>query len=120
MVGFKLSGKPADSGHPFGHGRMEYIAGLMVSFIIVIIGYQLTVSSVEKILHPQKTVYDMYVLVVLAVSIAIKAWQCLFYRRIGKRIDSLNRSAASATPERCGINALSACRYHNDSDRLQS
>lgn len=96
LVGFKLSGKPADSGHPFGHGRMEYIAGLMVSFIIVIIGYQLIVSSVQKILHPQETAYDLYVLAVLAVSIAVKAWQCQFYRKLGRRIDSLTLSAASA------------------------
>ncbi|NLA87038.1 MAG: cation transporter [Clostridiales bacterium] len=96
LVGFKISGKPADSDHPFGHGRMEYIAGLMVSFIIVIIGYQLTVSSVEKILHPQETVFSAYVVIVLAVSIAIKIWQGLFYRSIGRRIDSLTLRAASA------------------------
>ena len=96
LVGFKISGKPADSGHPFGHGRMEYIAGLMVSFIIVIIGYQLTVSSIGKILHPQETTFDTYVVIVLVVSIAIKIWQYLFYRKIGKRIDSLTLTAASA------------------------
>ncbi|NLT14009.1 MAG: cation transporter [Clostridiales bacterium] len=96
LVGFKISGKPADSGHPFGHGRMEYIAGLIVSFIIVIIGYQLIVSSVQKIIEPQETQYDIYVFIVLVVSIAIKVWQCLFYRKIGKKIDSLTLMAASS------------------------
>ncbi len=96
LVGFKISGKPADSDHPFGHGRMEYVAGLMVSLIIVIIGYQLTVSSVEKIIHPQETIFGTYTVLVLVVSIALKVWQCLFYRKIGKSIDSLTVTAASA------------------------
>jgi cation diffusion facilitator family transporter len=96
LVGFKISGKPADSGHPFGHGRMEYIAGLIVSFIIVIIGYQLVVSSVQKTINPQETRYDVYVFAVLAVSIAVKVWQCLFYRKIGRKIDSLTLIATSS------------------------
>jgi cation diffusion facilitator family transporter len=96
LVGFKISGKPADSGHPFGHGRMEYIAGLIVSFIIVIIGYQLVVSSVQKIVRPQEAAYNIYVIAVLAVSIVIKVWQCLFYRKIGKKIDSLTLLATSS------------------------
>jgi cation diffusion facilitator family transporter len=96
LVGFKISGKPADSGHPFGHGRMEYIAGLIVSFIIVIIGYQLVVSSVQKIVRPQEAAYNIYVIAVLALSIVIKVWQCLFYRKIGKKIDSLTLIATSS------------------------
>jgi cation diffusion facilitator family transporter len=96
LVGFKISGKPADSGHPYGHGRMEYIAGLIVSFIVVILGYQLIASSVGKIIHPQETEFTVYTVIVLAVSIAIKVWQCLFYRKIGKKIGSLTLMATSA------------------------
>lgn len=96
IVGFKISGKPADSDHPFGHGRMEYIAGLIVSFIVVILGYQLIASSVAKIIHPQETRFDVYTLIVLVASIAIKVWQCLFYRKIGKKIDSLTLIATSS------------------------
>ncbi|NMA24041.1 MAG: cation transporter, partial [Clostridiales bacterium] len=96
LVGFKISGKPADSGHPFGHGRMEYIAGLIVSFIIVIIGYQLIVSSVRKIIQPDITRFDIIALAVLCASILIKAWQSVFYRTIGRRIDSLTLKAASS------------------------
>lgn len=96
IVGFKISGKPADSGHPFGHGRMEYIAGLIVSFIVVIIGYQLIVSSVRKIIQPDITRFDMIAVVVLCASIVIKAWQSAFYRTVGRRIDSLTLKAASS------------------------
>ena len=95
LVGFKISGKPADSGHPYGHGRMEYIAGLIVSFIIVIIGYQLTASSVGKIVHPVEARFDVYTVVVLAASIAVKVWQTLFYRKVGRRIDSLTLLATA-------------------------
>jgi cation diffusion facilitator family transporter len=96
IVGFKISGKPADSGHPFGHGRMEYIAGLIVSFIIVIIGYQLTVSSVRKIIQPDIARFDIITVVVLCASIVVKAWQSAFYRTIGRRIGSLTLKAASS------------------------
>ena len=96
LVGFKISGKPADSGHPFGHGRMEYIAGLIVSFIIVIIGYQLIVSSVRKIIQPDITRFDIITVVVLCASIVVKAWQSAFYRTIGRRIGSLTLKAASS------------------------
>jgi cation diffusion facilitator family transporter len=95
LAGFKISGKPADSGHPYGHGRMEYIAGLIVSFIIVIIGYQLTASSIGKIIHPTAAHFDVTVVAVLAVSIAIKVWQALFYRKVGRKIDSLTLAATS-------------------------
>lgn len=95
LIGFKISGKPADSGHPFGHGRMEYIATLFVSFIIVILGYQLTVDAVGKILHPQEVLFNGAVTAVLAVSVVLKLWQCIFYRKIGKKIDAPAMRAAS-------------------------
>lgn len=95
LVGFKISGKPADSKHPYGHARMEYISGLIVSFIILILGVQLIQSSAGKIINPQIAKFSMISVVVLAVSIIIKLWQCMFYRKIGKIIDSVTLLATS-------------------------
>lgn len=88
LVGFKISGKPADAQHPYGHARMEYISGLIVSFVIVILGFQLAQTSADKIVHPQEARFSWLTIAVLVVSIFIKLWQCLFYRKIGKTIDS--------------------------------
>lgn len=88
LVGFKISGKPADAGHPYGHARMEYISGLIVSFVIVILGFQLVQTSADKIIHPQTAQFSWLTVIVLAVSVLIKLWQCLFYRNIGRTIDS--------------------------------
>lgn len=96
LVGFKLSGRPADSEHPYGHARMEYIAGLIVSFIILLLGVQLFKSSVDKIIHPQMAQFSMVSVAVLTVAILIKLWQCLFYRYIGRTIDSITLMATSA------------------------
>jgi len=59
LVGFKISGKPADSKHPYGHARMEYIAGLIVSFIVLFLGFQMGKASIEKILHPQESNFSV-------------------------------------------------------------
>lgn len=95
LVGFKISGKPADSKHPYGHARMEYIAGLVVSFIVLFLGFQMGKASIEKILHPQESNFSVIALVMLIISILIKLWQYLFYRKIGKTIDSLTLLATS-------------------------
>lgn len=95
LVGFKLSGKPADANHPYGHERMEYISGLVVSFIILALGLQLIVSSVGKIFSPQVTRFSMISVFVLVISIMIKLWQSMFYRKIGKKINSTTLIATS-------------------------
>lgn len=95
LVGFKISGKPADSKHPYGHARMEYIAGLIVSFIVLFLGFQMGKASIEKILHPQESNFSVIALIMLMISILIKLWQYLFYRKIGKTIDSLTLLATS-------------------------
>lgn len=95
LVGFKISGKPADSKHPYGHARMEYIAGLVVSFIVLFLGFQMGKASIEKILHPQESNFSVIALVMLIISILIKLWQYLFYRKIGKTIDSITLLATS-------------------------
>ena len=107
LLGFKLSGKPADADHPFGHQRMEYISGLVVSFIILFLGLQLIQSSFDKILHPELPQFSMITVGVLVVAILIKLWQCLFYRKIGKTINSLTLMA-TAIDSRNDIMATSA------------
>lgn len=96
LIGFKLSGKPADAEHPYGHARMEYLSGLAVSFIILFLGIQLFVSSIHKILAPEETRFGVLAVAILVVSILIKLWQSLFYRKIGKLIHSLTLTAAAA------------------------
>lgn len=96
LVGFKLSAKPADKKHPYGHARIEYISGLIVSIVILLLGFELARTSFEKILHPEPTDFNTLVIVVLAISIAIKIWQGLFYRRLGKAIQSPTLKAAAS------------------------
>lgn len=96
LFGFKISGKPADAKHPYGHARMEYISALIVSFIIMFLGVQLVQSSVGKILNPEAAQFSVVSIVILAASILIKLWQSLFYRKVGKIINSTALIAASA------------------------
>lgn len=95
LLGFKISGKPADAQHPYGHARMEYLSGLIVSFIIMFLGIQLIQSSIAKIIHPQVAQFSMIFIVALIVSILIKLWQWMFYRKIGGRIHSATLIATS-------------------------
>ncbi|MBQ7885957.1 MAG: cation transporter [Clostridia bacterium] len=88
LLGFKLADKPADEDHPYGHGRYEYLSGLMVAVMILVIGVELMQSSVQKILHPTAVVLSLPLLIVLAGSIAVKLWMAVFNRRIGRKIDS--------------------------------
>lgn len=96
LVGFKLAGKPADEEHPYGHARIEYLSGLIVSFVILIVGFQLVQSSFDKILNPQEADFSMLTFAVLILSILIKIWQGLFYKKVGKTIGSSAISAAAA------------------------
>ncbi len=96
LVGFKLSGKPADEKHPYGHERIEYISGLIISFIILILGFQLAQSSFAKILDPSEPETGIAAYVALVVSILIKLWQGAFYRKMGGAIDSMTLTAASS------------------------
>lgn len=95
LAGFKMAGRRPDSGHPFGHGRMEYIAGLIVSFLILMMAVELARTSVGKILHPQEISTGTPVLVILAVSIAVKLYMCAYNGIIGKRLASATLLAAA-------------------------
>ncbi len=95
LVGFKLASKPADKEHPYGHQRIEYITGLIVSMVICVLGIEFFTTSVKAIFSPEVTVYSTASLVILAASVIIKLWQCLFYRAVAKHIDSTALIATS-------------------------
>lgn len=95
LLGFKLAAKIPDRDHPFGHGRLEYVAGLVVSMVIILMGTELARSSLEQILHPQPVDFTPLAAVILAVSIVVKLYMALYNRSVGRRIDSAAMSAAA-------------------------
>ncbi len=99
LIGFKLAEKPADEDHPYGHARFEYLSGLAVAALILIIGFELAKGSVEKILHPEATTFSWVVVCVLVGSITVKLWLSLFNGKLGKMISS-SALAATATDSR--------------------
>ena len=88
LMGFKLASRPADPEHPYGHGRYEYLAGLVVAALVLAIGINLVGSSVEKILHPTPVEFNGTLVAILLLSIVVKLWMAAFNRTIGRRIDS--------------------------------
>ena len=96
IISFKLSSKPADREHPFGHARIEYVASLAVSFLIILIGFELFKSSVEKIFAPSNTAFELVSVIILAISILVKLWLCLFNRKIADKINSSVMKATAA------------------------
>ncbi|MDO5344353.1 MAG: cation diffusion facilitator family transporter [Lachnospiraceae bacterium] len=95
LVGFRMAGQKPDPHHPFGHGRIEYISGLIVAFIILMMGLELFKSSVDKILHPEAVEATPLVIGILVVSICVKIYMSIYNRRIGKLIGSTAMDAAS-------------------------
>ncbi|WP_343209333.1 cation diffusion facilitator family transporter [Anaerolentibacter hominis] len=96
LLGFKMSGKPADEEHPYGHGRGEYLSGLMVAVLILVIGIELFKSSIGKILHPAPVEFSWLSVVVLACAILVKLWMAAFNRRMGRTIHSQTLMATAA------------------------
>ena len=96
LLGFKLAEKPADKEHPYGHARFEYVAGLTVSMLILVIGFELAKSSVEKIIAPTPVEFSAAAVAVLAVSVLLKLFLMIFNRRLGKTIRSDVLLAAAA------------------------
>lgn len=95
LVGFYISGKPADKEHPYGHERFEYISGMMVSVLITFVGFQFFTTSIDRIRNPQSVKVTLIVLIVLVLSILIKIWQGVFYQRVAKKINSNTLIAAA-------------------------
>ena len=88
LVGFRLSGKPADKDHPYGHARIEYISSLIISFLILLIGCSIFKESVTKIFKPEESLFNVATVIVLVASIIVKLWLSLFNKFLGKQINS--------------------------------
>lgn len=96
LLGFRLAARPADEEHPYGHARMEYLSGLAVAVMILVIGVELVKSSVQKILHPEAVEFSVLTAAVLTGSILLKLWMALFDRKLGRKISSAALIAAAA------------------------
>ena len=102
LIGFRMSGQKPDKHHPFGHGRIEYISGLIVSMIIILVGFELGKTSVEKIFSPETLAFSIAALVILVCSVVIKAYMAFYNFSVGRKISS---SAMKAT----AYDSLSDC-----------
>lgn len=108
LVGFKLAGAKPDPEHPFGHGRMEYISGLVVSAAILLMAYELIKDSIDKIIHPEETQFSMLVMGILVVSIFVKLYMAYYNRKIGARIDSaaMKATATDSLSDACATTVV--------------
>lgn len=88
FVGFKMASKPPDDDHPFGHGRLEYIAALIIAFIILLLGFEFFKTSLDKILKPVSINFNIYSIFILIFTVLVKVWLSLFNKKIGEKIDS--------------------------------
>lgn len=88
LIGFKLAGQKPDPDHPFGHGRIEYISGLFVAVLILLMAYELIKSSIVKIIHPQLPEFSVYVVIILVASVLVKIYMAIYNTSVGKKIDS--------------------------------
>lgn len=95
LFGYRMAAKPADREHPFGHGRSEYVASLLIAIIILLAGIELFITSVNRILNPSVVRFSLPMAVILIFSIALKLWMSGFYLKIGRRIDSTTLIASS-------------------------
>lgn len=95
LLGFRLAQMPADQDHPYGHARYEYLSGLMVAVLILVIGVELVKSSVGKIIHPEAVDFSVITVVILVCSVLMKLWMSKFFGFLGKQIDSLTLQATS-------------------------
>lgn len=95
LLGFHMAGRPADREHPYGHGRYEYLAGMVVAVLVLVIGVELVRSSVEKLIDPSPTEFSPAVAIVLVASMLVKAWMTLFNRTLGRRIGSVTLEATA-------------------------
>ena len=96
FIGVKMAGKPADEEHPFGHGRVEYIAAFIVAFLVIQVGFSLFKTSIDKILHPQEMSFHAVSVIILILSVLVKLWMAFFNRTLGNRIQSAVMKATAA------------------------
>ena len=96
LIGIRIAGMPADQKHPFGHGRIEYLTALVVSFLVIQVGLTFLKDSIDKIIHPQELQFQFFSIVILVLSIGVKLWLGMFNRTLGNRIDSQVMLATAA------------------------
>ena len=108
LIGFRLAGREADEEHPFGHGRMEYLAGLAVAILILLVGLELAKSSLSKIFRPEPVDFSLLPAVILAVSVGVKLWMFWFNRGLSRAIQSpaLSATAADSLSDAAGTGVL--------------
>ena len=108
LLGFKLAEKPADEDHPYGHARFEYLSGLFVSALIILIGFELAKSSIGKIINPTPVEFSLPLGLVLVLSVLIKLWLCLFNKKLSKLINSsaLNATASDSRNDAISTSAV--------------
>lgn len=117
LVGFKISGKPADEEHPFGHGRVEYVSALTLAFFILIMGVELIKSSIDRFTNPETVIFSVPAVAVLVLSILAKVWLAVFNRKVGKIIDSVavdavvTDSIGDIAATTCSLIALIASKF---------
>ena len=121
LVGFKMAGAKPDVGHPFGHGRIEYIAGLIVSGAILLMAVELVKTSVSKILHPQPVQFGMLTGIILAISILVKLYMAYYNYRIGKKVDSaaMRATATDSLSDVCATTAVLLAAVAGESTGLK-
>ena len=95
LIGFRMSEKPADKEHPFGHGRFEYMSAMLVAIIILLVGFELFKSSIDKIINPTELNIEIYTIILLLISVIIKLWMFLFNKKLGKNINSSSLTATA-------------------------
>lgn len=96
FIGVKMAGKPADEDHPFGHGRMEYIAAFIVAFLVIQVGFTFFKTSIGKIIHPEEMTFKAVSVAILLLSVCVKLWMAFFNNTLGKRIQSTVMKATAA------------------------
>lgn len=96
FIGFKMASQPADEDHPFGHGRIEYISGMIITFLILMVGIEILKTSIGKILHPEDVQFSLVTIFILVLSILVKFWMCGFNKKLGNKIGSQAMKAAAA------------------------
>ena len=96
LLGFRLAGKKPDTDHPFGHGRIEYISGLIVAGLILLMGVELAKSSFDKILHPEAVTFSLMAIAIMAASVCVKVYMWLYNRAVGRKIKSAAMEATAA------------------------
>ncbi|MEG0614939.1 MAG: cation diffusion facilitator family transporter [Oscillospiraceae bacterium] len=95
IIGAKMSNRKPDKQHPFGHGRIEYISSLIVSFLIMFVGFELFRTSLDKTIHPQKIEFSIIMIIILSISVLVKVWMFSYNRYIGKKINSTVQNATA-------------------------